>query len=66
MGYATNNEEYTAGLLAIGAPFFSLETKNPVGAVSFDFSTLQFSMEAVEKKYAKHLLKLADDISNKL
>ena len=62
-GYATNNEEYTAGLLAIAAPFFSLEAKYPVGAVSFDFSTLQFSMESAERKYAKYLLQLAEKIS---
>lgn len=65
-GYATNNEEYTAGLLAIAAPFFSLETNFPVGAVSFDFSTLQFTLESAEKKYAKHLLKLAESISEEL
>jgi IclR family pca regulon transcriptional regulator len=65
-GYATNNEEYTAGLLAIAAPFFSLETNNPVGAVSFDFSTLQLTMESAERMYAKHLLKLAKDISKEL
>ncbi len=65
-GYATNKEEYVAGLLAIAAPFFSVETKRPVGAVSFDFSTLQFSIEDVEKKYAKHLMKLADSISQQM
>lgn len=65
-GYAINNEEYVAGLTAIAAPFFSVETEGAVGAVSFDFSTHQFSIEALEKKYSSHLLKLADDISKKL
>ena len=62
-GYALNNEEWLRGLIAIGAPILDLETNKVVGAVSFDFSTLQFSLKTMEEKYAKLILKLARDIS---
>jgi DNA-binding IclR family transcriptional regulator len=63
LGYATNNEEYIAGQIVIGAPFFNLESGRPAGAVSFDFSVIQTTMDRVEQKYKDTLLKLAKDIS---
>ena len=62
-GYSITNEEYIAGMFAIGAPFLNLETGRPAGAVSFDFSVIQSSIEAAEKEYADILLKLGKDIS---
>jgi len=62
-GYAINNEEYIKGLFTVATPFFNLETGRPVGAVSFDFLVHQDSLRDVERKYAKVLLKLGQDIS---
>jgi DNA-binding IclR family transcriptional regulator len=62
-GYAINNEEYIKGLFTIATPFVNLETKRPVGAVSFDFVLSQDSLANVERKYAKLLIKLGGDIS---
>ena len=62
-GFAVNNEEYIVGQIVIGAPFFNLETGRPAGAVSFDFSIIQNSLESVEAKYLDVLLKLAKDIT---
>jgi IclR family transcriptional regulator, pca regulon regulatory protein len=63
-GYAINNEEYIKGLITIATPFFNLESGRPVGAVSFDFLTIQESLAGVEKKYPQELLKLGKDISS--
>lgn len=62
-GYSTANEEYTPGLIAIGAPIFNLDTAEVKGAVSFDFSTFQSTLKEVENKYADILKKLALDLS---
>ena len=62
-GYSLNNEEYVLGVISIGAPLLSLETQRPFGAICFDFLTVQNSIEMVERKYAKIIVKLARDIS---
>jgi IclR family pca regulon transcriptional regulator len=62
-GYSLNNEEYIRGLIAIGAPLINVDTKQVVGVISFDFSTVQHSLTLIERKYAKVILKLAKDIS---
>jgi IclR family pca regulon transcriptional regulator len=62
-GYAINDEEYVIGGITIATPFFSPDRGRPVGAVSFDFSTAQYSAEQVESKYASILLNLGNKIS---
>jgi DNA-binding IclR family transcriptional regulator len=62
-GYSTANEEYTPGLIAIGAPIFNFYTDEVKGAISFDFSTIQFSLKEIEAKYVTVLKKLALSVS---
>ncbi len=49
--YATSEEEYLPGLVAIGAPLHDPISGKGVGAVSFDFSVLQHSAEDIKAKY---------------
>ena len=63
LGYAKNNEESLPGLIAIGAPLFSLRTGKVVGAVSFDSSTATYSMQELERLFAGYLVELAKKIS---
>jgi len=62
-GYALNDEEYVLGLVSIGAPLTNSESKRAIGAISFTFSTSEYSLEKMEKKYATVVLDLANDIS---
>jgi DNA-binding IclR family transcriptional regulator len=63
LGFARNNEESLPGLIAIGAPLFSLRTGAVVGAVSFDSSTASYSMKEFEDQFAGHLVELAKKLS---
>jgi len=63
LGYSRNNEESLPGLIAIGAPLFSLRTTAVIGAVSFDSSTATYSMKEFERLFAGHLVELAKKIS---
>jgi IclR family pca regulon transcriptional regulator len=62
-GYTRNREEFVPGLIAIGAPLYSLRTGKVVGGVSFDSSTDRYSMEEFELRYAGYLVELAKKIS---
>lgn len=62
-GYARNNEESLPGLIAIGAPLFSLRTNSVLGAVSFDSSTATYSMKDFEDQFSGHLVELAKKLS---
>jgi IclR family pca regulon transcriptional regulator len=62
-GYSLNNEEYIIGLVSIGAPLINSEANRAIGAVSFTFSTSEYSLEKMEKKYAGIVVDLAKDIS---
>ena len=62
-GYSRSNEEFLPGLITIGAPLINLETDYAVGAVSFDFSTIQFNLHEVERNYAEILKELAHSLS---
>ena len=65
-GYAMNEEEYLPGLITIGAPLISPATGEGIGAVSFDFSTLQNSADEVEEKFAGLIIETAAAISERL
>lgn len=62
-GFAVNNEEFVPGLIAIGAPLFSLRTGKVVGGVSFDSTTDQYSMKEFESRFSGYLVELAKKIS---
>ena len=62
-GYSLNNEEFVPGLIAIGAPLFSLRTGKVVGGVSFDTTTDRYSMKEFEIQYGAYLVELAKKIS---
>ncbi|MFC2163722.1 IclR family transcriptional regulator [Acidobacteriota bacterium] len=65
-GFALNNEEWTPGLLVIGAPIVSTARNEVLGGVIFAFSTFQYTMEEVEKKYGQKIIGLAKKISEKI
>ncbi len=60
-GYSINNEEFTLGLISIGAPFLNRDGA-VLGAVSFDVPTVQYTLEEAEKRFASSVLKLAQSI----
>lgn len=62
-GYSKSNEEFLPGLITIGAPLINYENNSSVGAVSFDFSTIQLSLEDIEKQYVEILIELAHSLS---
>lgn len=62
-GYSLNDEEYIIGLISIGAPLVNTEANCAIGAVSFTFSTSEYSVKKMEKKYANVVVDLANDIS---
>jgi DNA-binding IclR family transcriptional regulator len=64
--YAVSKEEYLPGLVAIGAPLFDPITGNPVGAVSFNFSTLQHTAGQIRKKYGGMIRDMATSLSERL
>ena len=62
-GYSINNQEYIPGLLAIGAPLMNLHSRKVVGAISFDVSTIQYSIDKLERQFSKAVQDLASEIS---
>jgi len=62
-GYSLNNEEYINGLIAIGAPIFNLHTNHVIGAICFDSTTIQQSMNAFKKRYAMEVIETAKNIT---
>jgi DNA-binding IclR family transcriptional regulator len=65
-GYATSDEEYLPGLLAIGAPLIDPISGKSVGAVSFDFSVLQHRQEEIIDRFAETIVQTATLLSNLL
>jgi len=62
-GYSLNDEELIPGLVSIAAPLFNMEKNRPIGAICFDLPTIQCSVGEAERKYAKLIVRLANDIS---
>ena len=62
-GYATADEEYLSGLLAIGAPLIDPASNKAVGAVSFDFSVLQHQGSEIVTRYAEQIIQTAQLLS---
>jgi DNA-binding IclR family transcriptional regulator len=62
-GYAISNEEFLAGLITMGAPLLSPETGLAIGAVSFDFLTIQQTVGTMTRGFSQPLLTLARDLS---
>jgi DNA-binding IclR family transcriptional regulator len=60
-GYIVNDEEYVLGLISIGAPLVN-NAGEILGAVSFDVSTVQFTREEAEKRFAPAVQQLVKDI----
>jgi IclR family pca regulon transcriptional regulator len=63
-GYSLNDEEYIIGLVSIGAPLINSEANRAIGAISFTFSSSEYSLENMERKYAGIVVDLANDISD--
>jgi DNA-binding IclR family transcriptional regulator len=63
-GYAMCTEEYLPGLIAIAAPLCDPRTGEGVGAISFDFSTLQHSADDIEAAYAGLIRDVAASLSD--
>ncbi|BCR03554.1 IclR family transcriptional regulator [Desulfuromonas versatilis] len=62
-GYATNNEEYIKGLIAIAAPVLNQSTKRPIGAACFTSTTLDQSLAEFEDKYSTVLREFANRLT---
>ncbi len=60
-GYSLNNEEYVVGLICIGAPLLNAQGV-VLGAVSFDFSTIQYSLKEAERRFAAKIIQLTQDM----
>lgn len=61
--FATTEEEYLPGLLAIAAPINDPVSGAGVGAVSFDFSTMQHIGSEIQEKYSELVKETASKLS---
>lgn len=64
-GYSVNNEEYILGLISIGAPLINKDG-DVLGAVSFDTTTVQHTINEAEKLFAPAVIALAKEIQSLL
>lgn len=64
--YALNNEEYIAGLVTIGVPIINFQTEQVKGAISFESSIIQFSINRLEKTYSSRIIELGNEISSRV
>jgi IclR family pca regulon transcriptional regulator len=60
-GYSINDEEMIPGLISLGAPL-TKRGGGVLGAITFDFATVQYTLEEAEKRFVPALLKLVEDI----
>lgn len=62
-GYSLADEEFLPGLITIGAPLMNADKGEAVGAVSFDFSTIQHTVDSMVREYSNLVLQLSRNIS---
>lgn len=62
-GFAITDEEFLPGLITLGAPLINMETGYSMGAISFDFSTIQQSVPRMREKYADLIVTLGGKMS---
>ncbi len=64
--FALSVEEFLPGLITIGSPLFDSGNGKGVGAISFNFSTLQNTAERIEIRYADMIREAAIAIAELL
>ena len=62
-GYSIANEEYLPGLITIGTPLINPDNGEAIGAVSFDFSTLELTVDDMTTRFVGPLQELGRRIS---
>jgi len=62
-GWSLNREEYTEGIISIGAPIFSVD-KEIVGAICVDVPTVRLQSEEHLEQVARKVMETAQGISN--
>ncbi len=62
-GWSLNKEEFTRGIISVGAPIFS-GSGEPAGAICVDVPTARVSDDRVIEQIASEVLKAAQEISN--
>lgn len=60
-GYSINNEELALGLITFGAPLVNKDGA-VLGAISFDITKINYSVEEAEKRFAPALLDVVREI----
>ena len=65
-GYSVNNEEFFSGLVAIGAPLMNHQSKEVIGAVSFDYALGQKTLDEIIRDHSAVLMKMANTLSDML
>lgn len=62
-GWSINREEYTPGVISVGAPIFSGRSE-PAGAICIDVPSARVPKERVIEQIASQVVKVAHEISN--
>lgn len=63
-GFAENNQESRAGIIAIAAPVFS--SKGVMGAINLIAEPEEFSIDVLKERYAPKLMKISKELSEAL
>jgi IclR family pca regulon transcriptional regulator len=63
-GWSTNREEYTRGIISVGAPIYSGNWGTPSGAICVDVPTARTPDETYVEQLAGEVVKTAQAISN--
>ena len=65
-GYTLSREEYLNGIISIAAPISNPHTNEGIGAVSFDFSIIEYDLKTVIERFSPVITDLARTISSTL